>query len=73
MTLSPIRSIQKGISGLISSPLMKCGKSDPNKHIGPFKLLRIESDGLRVIRRYGCGNAFYLFTRKGKPKRQATT
>jgi hypothetical protein len=53
---------------------VKCEKSDPKKHAGPFKLLRVESDGLRLIRCNGCGNAFFC-TRKikqEKPKRDCT-
>jgi hypothetical protein len=52
-------------------PFVKCDKSDPKQHTGPFKLLRVESDGLRVIRCNGCGNAFYC-TKKAKQKREGT-
>jgi hypothetical protein len=37
---------------------VKCDKTteDPKKHTGPFKLLRVEADGLRVARCNGCGS-----------------
>jgi hypothetical protein len=37
---------------------VKCDKTteDPKKHAGPFTLIRVEADGLRVAKCDGCGN-----------------
>jgi hypothetical protein len=46
---------------------MKCDKTteDPKQHTGPFTLLKVEDDGLRIARCEGCGNRV---TRRSKVK-----
>jgi hypothetical protein len=53
---------------------MKCDKSDAKKHTEPFKLRRVESDGLRVRRCEGCGKTIYTRkkAREEKPKAMDT-
>jgi hypothetical protein len=56
------------MAGVIRSPPVKCDRSDPKTHTGPFKLLRVEADGLKVIRCNACGIVVYLYTRKASSK-----
>jgi hypothetical protein len=57
------------VTGVIKSTPVNCGKTDPKKHIGPFKLLRVESDGLMVIRCSNCGKVVFRHTEKAKQEK----
>jgi hypothetical protein len=50
---------------------MKCEKSDPKKHTGPFKLLRVdEESGFTVARCEGCGNTVYRYAKKPRQEKK---